>query len=207
MEPNDFRLILADKGINEIKRLLNALKTQKRREMALKLEEIASKLQGVRYCYMPAEEVAKLDEVLEISRTAEELKSFIGQRDFSGVTTKYWLEYLEKLPELMGRGEITKVFEAIRFFSGDIVTRKKEGDLWLCVFDCGSRLEIATNTDFKGRKVVSYLPPRRFGSFISQGMFVDAEFGKKGELTLEEIRSISEKLREVETVLVSIMRD
>ncbi|MEM3478298.1 MAG: RNA-binding protein, partial [Archaeoglobaceae archaeon] len=77
---------------------------------------------------------------------------------------------------------------------------------WFCVFDCGLRLEIATNTDFRGRKVVSYLPPRKFGSFISQGMFVDAELSKKGELTIEEIRNISEKLKEVESVLVSIIK-
>lgn len=206
MEPNDFRLLLAERGVNEIRRSLNALKIQKRKDFALKIEEIASKLQGIKYCYMPAEEVAKLEDVLEISRISRELESIVQQRDFSALTAKYWLEYLEKLPELIGRGEISKPFEAIRFFSGDIIARRKEGDLWFCVFDCGLRLEIATNTDFRGRKVVSYLPPRKFGSFISQGMFVDAELSKKGELTIEEIRNISEKLKEVESVLMSIIK-
>lgn len=206
MEPNDFRFVLAEKGLDEVRKTLNALRIQKRKEFAVKLEEISSKLQSVRYCYMQAEEVAKLDDVLEISKIAGELESAVQQRDFSGLTAKYWLEYLEKLPELIGRGEISRPFEAIRFFSGDIITRRKEGDLWFCVFDCGLRLEIATNADFRGRKVVSYLPPRKFGGFISQGMFVNAELSKKGELTIEEIRKISGKLKEVESVLMSIVK-
>ena len=52
---------------------------------------------------------------------------------------------------------------------------------------------------------MSYLPPRQFGKAVSEGMFVDASLNKKGELGLEEIRSISASLGEVEAVLLSLL--
>ncbi|MEM4508648.1 MAG: RNA-binding protein, partial [Archaeoglobaceae archaeon] len=63
MEPKDYRIQLAEKGIEEIKRLSNSLRIPKRKEFMAKIEEIASALQIVKFSYMPAEEVAKLEEL------------------------------------------------------------------------------------------------------------------------------------------------
>lgn len=93
---------------------------------------------------------------------AELLKKMLpDDRDYNTIAANYWLEYMEKLPELMQRGEINKAYEAIRFLAGEINSRSEFDGLWLCIFDYGERLEIVTNKEsFKPRKkvVVSYLP-------------------------------------------------
>ncbi len=207
MEPKDFRILLAERGIEELKRISNSLRIPKRKEFVANLGEIEANLQVVKYSYMPAEEVAKLEELLKISEMASKLRKDIQQNDFNGITAHYWLEYLEKLPELMKRGEIQKVYEAIRYFSGDVLSKRKTGNLWLCLVDCGFKIEVITNTEdlAKGNRVVSYLPPRKFGDLVSRGMFVDASLGKKGELDIDEIRKISKSLGEVESLLISLI--
>jgi predicted RNA-binding protein with EMAP domain len=207
MEPKDFRILLAERGIQELNRISNSLRIPKRKEFVANLGEIEAKVQVVKYSYMPAEEVAKLEELLKISEIASKLRGEVQQNDFNGITAQYWLEYIEKLPELMKRGEIQRVYEAIRFFSGDVVSKRKTGSLWYCLVDCGSKLEVITNSESltKGNRVVSYLPPRKFGDFISRGMFVDASLGKKGELGIDEIRKISKSLGEVESLLISLI--
>ncbi|MCS7130140.1 MAG: RNA-binding protein [Archaeoglobaceae archaeon] len=207
MEPKDYRILLAEKGVEEIKKLSNSLRILKRKEFIAKIEEISAKLQTVKYSYMPAEEVAKLEEILKISEISSKLRKEIQQRDLQGLTADYWLEYLENLPELMKRGEIMKIYEAIRFFSGDVLSKRKLDRLWLCLFDCGFKLEVVTNSEALavGRRVVAYLPPRKFGEVISRGMFVEATLEKKGELSIEEIRKISRSLGEVEALLISLL--
>lgn len=207
MEPKDYRILLAEKGIEEIKRLSNSLRIPRRKDFVAKVEEISSKLQVVKYSYMPAEEVAKLEELLQISEIASKLRKEIQQSDFQGITADYWLEYMEKLPELMNRGEIKKVYEALRFFSGEVISKRKLERLWLCIVDCGLKLEVVTNSEAltSGKRVVAYLPPRRFGEIVSRGMFVDAVVDKKGELSIEEIRKVSKSLGEVESLLISML--
>lgn len=207
MEPRDYRILLAEKGVEELKRISNSLRVQRRKEFVARIGEIETNLQVVKYSYMPAEEVAKLEELLAIADIASKMRKEIQQNDFNGITAEYWLEYIEMLPELMKRGEIQKIFEAIRFFSGDVVSKRKIGNLWLCLVDCGFKLEVVTNSEelAKGNRVVSYLPPRKFGDFVSRGMFVDVSIGKKGELSIEEIRKISKSLGEVESILISLL--
>ncbi len=207
MEPKDFRILLAERGIKELKRVSNSLRIPKRKDFVANLGEIEAKLQVVKYSYMPAEDVARLEELLKISEIASKLRGEIQQNDLNGITAQYWLEYIERLPELMKRGEIQRVYEAIRFFSGEVVSKRGVGNLWFCLVDCGFKLEVVTNSEAlaKGSRVVSYLPPRKFGDFISRGMFVDASLGKKGELDIDEIRKISKSLGEVESLLISLI--
>ncbi|MEM2189848.1 MAG: RNA-binding protein [Archaeoglobaceae archaeon] len=207
MEPKDYRIQLAEKGIEEIKRLSNSLRIPKRKEFMARIEEIASALQIVKFSYMPAEEVAKLEELKKIADLASKLRKEIQQNDFAGITADYWLEYTEKLPELMKRGEIAKIYEAVRFFAGDVISKRKLDRLWLCLVDCGFKLEVITNSEAltSGRRVVALLPPRKFGEIVSRGMFVDAVADKKGELSVEEIRKISKNLGEVESILISLL--
>lgn len=207
MEPKDYRIQLAERGIEEIKRLSNSLKIPKRKEFLAKIEEIATNLQIVKYSYMPAEEVAKLEEQKKIAELASKLRKEVQQNDLAGITADYWLEYIEKLPELMKRGEIAKIYEAVRFFAGEVISKRKIDRLWLCLVDCGFKLEVITNSEAltSGKRIVAYLPPRKFGEIVSRGMFVDATIDKKGELSIEEIRRISRALGEVESILISLL--
>jgi len=207
---SDFRIRLAERAVNELEKALNSVKVQKRKELVSAARNLGSEIQVVKYSYMPPEEIVKLENFRKIVEVSKSIKEVIesAERDFQWKQACYWLDYLISLPDLMWRGEITKAYEAIRYFSGEITSRSEMNGLWLCVVDCGFRMEVVTNSEaFKpGRyAVVSHLPPRQFGKVVSEGMFVDASLDKKGELELEEIRAISASLGEVEAVVLSLI--
>ncbi len=209
---NDFRILMVERGVEELKRIAQNLQIQGRRDFLDALKVMASEIQTIKYCYLPPEEIVQMESFRRIVKIASSLKKRLPEsKDFSTATADYWLEYFETLPELMNRGEISRAYEAIRFFAGDILSRSDMDGLWLCIFDWGERLEIVTNNEEfrQGKKaVVSYLPPKRFGRIVSRGMFVlaDDRIKKKGELTLEEIRSIAGYLGEVEAAVISIVK-
>lgn len=207
---SDFRIRLAERAVNELEKVLNGVKVQKRKELVSAARNLGSEIQVVKYSYMPPEEIVKLENFRKIVEVSASIKEAIekAERDFQWKQAYYWLDYLTSLPDLMKRGEIERAYEAIRYFSVEITSRTDMDGLWLCVVDCNFRIEVVTNSEaFKpGRyAVVSYLPPRQFGKVISEGMFVDASLNKKGELELEEIRAISTSLGEVEAVVLSLI--
>jgi predicted RNA-binding protein with EMAP domain len=207
---NDFRIRIAEKGLNELERLIQAVKIPRRKEILKEIRNLQSEMQIVKYSYLDPSELIQLDNFKNIVYKAKELRETLkdAEKDFNWKQADYWLEYLAFLPKLMERREISKAYEAIRFFSGEIVNRKQMGKLWLCNVDCGFRMDIITNSDkFKPNTfaVIAYLPPRMFDSVISEGMFVDASLQKKGELELEEIRAIADKLGEVESILIEML--
>ena len=207
---NDFRIRLAEKAIDECEKSLGNLKIQKRKELIRKVAQLKSEIQILKYSYMDFKELSEFESTLKISKTAEEiLKKIEGhERDFHYLNSIYWLDYLYSLPKLLKRGEIEKASEAIRYFSGIIISSKKFDNLWLCKVDCGFGMDVITNSqELANRKriVVAFLPPRQFGNYISEGMFVDAEFEKIGELDISEIRSIKDRLKEVESVILSLL--
>ncbi len=204
----DFRIRMAEKAVSELEKLMQNVKVQKRREYLKELKTMQSYVQVIKYSYMPPEQLAQLSEFSNLVKKAWEIRNAIknAEKDFNYVQANYWLEYIESLPLLMTKGEISRAYEAIRYFSGEITNRVEIGGLWLCTFDCNFRLDVVTNSEaFKpGRyAVVAYLPPRRFGDVVSEGMFVDAELNKKGELGIEEIRRLD--AGEVEAVILSIL--
>lgn len=209
---NDFRILLAEKGIEEVLRISQSLQIQGRKKVVETLKSMASEIQNVRYCYLSAEELLELDSFISIVENAKAIRDTLPEsRDYSNILASYWLEYLAKLPEIMKRGEIKRISEAIRYFAGEIVSRTRFNGLWLCIFDYGDRLEVVTNSEEyrQGKKaVVAYLPPRRFGNTVSRGMFVlqHDRIAKKGELALEDIRSITKWLGEVESILMDFVK-
>ncbi len=209
---NDFRILMAERGIEELQRVGQSLQIQGRKKFLDAVKVMASEIQSIKYCYLPPEETLQMESLGKVVETASSLRANLTElKDYSTITADYWLEYIEALPKLIERGEISRAYEAIRFFAGEIVSRSELDGLWLCVFDCGERLEIVTNNEEfrQGRKaVVSYLPPKRFGRHVSRGMFVlaDDRIKKKGELTLDEIRSLSRWLGEVEAAVISIIK-
>ncbi|WP_457590887.1 RNA-binding protein [Geoglobus sp.] len=208
---NDFRIKLAEKGVEELEKSLNNVKVQRRKELIKAVSGLKSEVQIVKYSYMPFEELAEFESTLKISETAESVLDAVmkAERDFHQLNSKYWLEYLVHLPDLLRRGQIERAYEAIRYFSGEIVSSVQLSDsLWLCSFDCGFKMEIVTNsTEFRaGRNaVVSFLPPRQFGEVVSEGMFVSAQLEKRGELDHSEILAIKDRLGEVEAAILSLL--
>ncbi len=207
---NDFRILLAEKGVNELNRIANSLKVPGRKKFVSLLNTLSSEIQNIKYCYLSPADILDFESFKNAVNLAKNMREMLPEeKSFNEITADYWLEYIQSLPELMKRGEISKAYEAIKFFSGEIVSKNKADNLWFCIVDCGRRFEVITNSaELASRDtvVVSYLPPRKFGEFVSRGMFVDASFAKKGELSIEEIRSLTEKLGEVEAVLVELLR-
>ncbi|AIY90365.1 RNA-binding protein [Geoglobus acetivorans] len=209
---NDIRIRLAEKAFSELEKSLNNVRVQRRKELVKKVQELKSEIQIIKYSYMPFGELAEYETTVKISQSANGILEAIAsaERDFHYLTSRYWLEYLRFLPSLLKRGEIQKAYEAIRYFSGEIisVTQLSE-NLWLCNVDCGFKMDVVTNSEVfrSGRyAVVSYLPPRQFGNVVSEGMFVDASLDRKGELDHQEILSIKDKLGEVEAMVLSILQ-
>ncbi len=207
---NDFRLRLAEKGLRELERIVQAIRVQGRKEILKEIRNMQSEMQIVKYCYLSPEEILELDNFKVLIEKARKLREVLkkAEKDYNYRLADYWLEYIAHLPKLMERGEISKPWEAIRFFSGEITSRKGFDSLWLCTVDCGFRMDVVTNSEeFKPNTyaVVAYLPPRRFGDVVSEGMFVKASLEKKGELDIEEIRSIADALGEVESILIELV--
>jgi len=209
---NDFRILLAEKGVEELLKLSHSLQIQGKKRFVEDLRTISSEIQNVKYCYLTPEELLEFESFLKIVESAGRLKEMLPHsRDYQTSVAEYWLGYIAHLPELMKRGEIERIGEAIRYFAGEIVSRSDLDGLWLCILDCGDRLEIVTSSEEyrQGKKaVVAYLPPRRFGKVVSRGMFVlhHDRIAKKGELDLADIRSIRKWLGEVESILFDLIK-
>jgi len=209
---NDFRILLAEKSIEELLRVSQSLQIPGRKRFIEELKSTSSEIQNVKYCYLSVDELFEFDSFLKIVETARSLKDMLpDSKDYNTALADYWLEYIAHLPELMKRGEIERIGEAIRYFAGEIISRSELDGLWLCIFDYGDRLEVVTNSEEykQGKKaVVAYLPPRRFGKVVSRGMFVlqHDRIAKKGELDLADIRSIKKWLGEVESILMDLIK-
>ncbi len=207
---NDFRIRLAEKAFKELENSLNNVRLQRRKEMVREISNLRSDLQIIKYSYMPFGDLAEYDSVAKISRTASEFLERVmeAERDFHQLNAKYWLDYLASLPVLFQRGDISRAYEAIKYFSGEIISSVQiSQNLWLCSFDCGFKLEVVTNSKdilSMERSTVSFLPPRQFGNIVSEGMFVSAQLDRVGELTHKEILSIKDSLGEVEAVLLNL---
>ncbi len=185
---NDLRIKLAEKGLKELEKLIQNVKVQKRKELLNRIRNANSLMQTVKYSYMPPEELKELEEFKKLVSEAKTVREAIksAEKDFNCIQADYWLEYIESLPMLMDRGEIDSPCLAVRFFAGDITSRSEiGGKLWLCIVDCNFRLEVVTNSqEFSPgkRAVIVYLPPRKFGNYISRGMFVSIADEEKGEV-------------------------
>ncbi len=209
---NDFRILLAEKALSELEKLFNAIKLQRRREYLRKLKALVGDVQNVKYSYLSPKDLLNFDSFKRIVSTAMEIEEEVKRLEKDPITIQslYWLEYLANLPDLLRRGEISRPFEAIRFFRGEIVSRNKINGLWLCNVDCGFKLNVVTNNDdFKPSKMalIAYLPPRTFGksNYLSQGMFVCLSEGEKGEISLDEVRMV-ESLGEVDSIIFELVK-
>lgn len=213
VSPDDIRIRLTEKALTKLEKLIQQIPIQKRKEFISEIRGLQKYVQVIKYSYMPASELLAMDEFQKLVNKAKELRTTIQglEKSFSWLQTDYWLEYLEHLPIFMDRGDEVKPFEGIRYFSGEIKIREKlDENLWVCGVDCGFRLNVVTNTEefSPGKKVViSHLPPKMFGKTVSEGMFIDASFIKKGELNQEEIRSMENKLGEVSALILNLISD
>ncbi|AGK62216.1 putative RNA-binding protein containing a C-terminal EMAP domain [Archaeoglobus sulfaticallidus PM70-1] len=205
----DFRILMAEKAIVELEKLFNVLKLQKRKEYVRKMKDLYSKVQNLKYSYVAPDGIKALDDFKEIVTSTKKFKEDVRKldRDAQVIKALYWLEYLESLPELMDRGMISQPYECIKYYRGEIVSIKELDRLWLCGVDCGFKLNIITNSEkFKqgSYAVVAYLPPREFGKYTSEGMFVDLLDGEKGEVSLGEVKNLN--LKEVSSIIMDLLK-
>jgi|Deesub1362B_J571_1020462.scaffolds.fasta_scaffold00121_71 hypothetical protein len=208
--PNDFRILLAEKALFELEKLFNAIKLQRRKEYLKKLKTLVGDIQNVKYSYLSPKDLLNFDSFKKIVSTAVEIGEEVKRLEKDPITIQslYWLEYLTNLSDLIRQGEISQPFEAIRFFRGEIVSRNKINDLWLCNADCSFKLNVvANNDDFKPgtMALIAYLPPRTFGKYLSQGMFVCMSEGEKGEVSLDEVKKM-EGLGEVNSLIYELIK-
>ncbi len=163
---NDFRILLAEKGMEELLKVSQSLQVQGRKRFIEALKSISSELQNVKYCYLSVDELLEFESFLKVVDTARNLRFMLpDSKDYNTALADYWLEYLANLPELMRRGEIERVGEAIRYFAGEITSRSALDGLWLCVFDWGERLEVVTNSEeYKQGKKLWLLTSRQGSS-------------------------------------------
>jgi|Deesub1362B_J571_1020462.scaffolds.fasta_scaffold01374_12 hypothetical protein len=206
----DFRILLAEKGLDELEKLFNSVKIQGRKEYVRKLRVLKSDLQTVKYSYISLKEITELEVLKKIIEVSESiLKDLKGvERDFVTISVIYWLEYMTNLPKLLSRGIISQPYQAIRYFCGEIVSRSKIDKLWICTVDCGFKMNVVTNSGrFKQGEfaIIAHLPPRVLEGNVSEGMFLDLSAKckeHKGET--EFIEGVD--YGEVNSILVNLLK-
>jgi len=94
---------------------------------------------------------------------------------FAGLT-------LANLPARVGREPM--LYNGVDCFWGTIIKVEPFNHLKATLVDAKERFDIVTNMDVKENDVLAFaiLPPRRFGNYVSEGMFIEAEpKGTSGE--------------------------
>lgn len=78
-----------------------------------------------------------------------------------------------------------KLHSGVDAYWGKIISVKKFEGLRATVVDAGDRFDVVTNLPVEEEQTMAFavLPPRRFGNYISEAMFIDAEGdGRSGQL-------------------------
>ena len=199
---NDYRILLAEKAISNLEKLFNNLKLQKRKEYQKRLKVMLGEIQNIKYSYLSPKNLIEYESFKKLVAEAKEIGGKVREleKDTHVAQAIYWLEYLTSLPQLILRGKISRPSEAIKFFRGEIVSRNKINGLWLCTVDCGFKLTVITNNEnFKPGKtaLIALLPPKNFGNYLSEGMFVSFSEGEKGEVEPEIAEEVDSMIYEL----------
>jgi len=207
---NDYRILLAEKAIELLKRILSSGRYIQRQERIKALEELekAEKaLMTLKYSYMEKKDLVKSEYMLEIKNSAKGVLEALGGRE--------WAEKLlervpknehEKLKEMIAKirfvlnilynldwrilaGKDGEMAHAVDIRVGKVIATSKHPNadkLLVCRVDLGgSSITVVTN-DLRvkedDRVAVALLPPRNLRGIISEGMFVGS-----GEGVLKEV--------------------
>ncbi len=148
------------------------------------LKGLRSKVQRIVYSFMTLEDLKEqgmldpigmegkilLNKWVELKDRSRKPGDFLNAAKvrFAGLT-------LANLPARVGREPM--LYNGADCFWGTIIKVEPFNHLKATLVDAKERFDIVTNMDVKENDVLAFaiLPPRRFGNYVSEGMFIEAE--------------------------------
>jgi len=155
------------------------------------VRQIRAEAQTLVYSFMSLEDLANqgmLDGLVTKGRELDSLWRELRERAKSpsdvlnAAKVRFAAITLMGLPNRVGRE--SRLYSGVDAFWGTIVSVKPFNGLRATVVDAGERFEVVTNLQVREEEVKAFaiLPPRRFDSHVSEGMFIEAEGeGKSGQ--------------------------
>ncbi len=148
------------------------------------LKQIRSEAQTLVYSFMSLEDLAEqgmLDGLVakgrELSSVWRELRERARSPSdaLNAAKVRFAAITLESLPNRVGREQ--RLYSGVDSLWGTIVSVKPFDGLRATVVDAGERFDVVTNLQVREEEAAAFaiLPPRRFDSHVSEGMFIEAE--------------------------------
>lgn len=165
------------------------------------LKKISSRVQEMKYSYLPPGDLARWEISTEVQRGAVTILQCLGgerwaerflggaRRDERGrveehiCRIRFSLNILYNLPARLALGEVDDPAYAVDIRAGRVIsatTHPERKELTICKVSMGRALTAITNSgdvEEGATYAISLLPPRRFGGVLSEGMFLGSERG------------------------------
>lgn len=152
------------------------------------LKQIRSEAQTLVYSFMSLEDLAEqgmLDGLVAKGRKLSSVWRELRERAKSpsdalnAAKVRFAAITLEGLPNRVGREQ--RLYSGVDSLWGTIVSVKPFDGLRTTVVDAGERFDVVTNLQVREEETMAFaiLPPKRFDSHVSEGMFIEAEGGGK----------------------------
>lgn len=154
------------------------------------LRSLASEVHSVVYSFLPLEELEEAGMLLRLEEIGRELRGvWLDAKELcstpsdrlNAARVRFASSMLSGIRGRVGRER--RIYSGTDCFWGTVISSEGFDDLRLTSVDAGERYEVVTNMDVRGgRMPLALLPPRRFGRFVSEAMFIEAEgSGRPGE--------------------------
>ncbi len=180
----DPRILMALISSRELLRLANAARSRgpwPKRELIEFSRMAHSSLSALRYSYLDPGILAESEEIRNIVEGASRILRVLEGlliRDLTGARILFHLRILGGLAERLSLGRVMDPVVAVDLRAGRVEAvhpHPEIGGLMVCRVWIGRPITVVTNdlNVGKGDRVgVAMLPPREFGSIISEGMFL-----------------------------------
>lgn len=154
------------------------------------LKALTSEVQSIVYSFLSLEELEDVGMLSRLEEAGKDLKrAWMDMRGscstpgdkLNAARVRFASSILSGIRRRVGREK--RIYSGTDCFWGTILSFEEFDGLRITLVDAGERYEVVTNIDVKeGRMPLAILPPRRFGRFVSEAMFIEAEgSGKPGE--------------------------
>ncbi len=175
------RLLLSFVGHAKDRASSGAYSDVNRRQLVEVLEKLESKLQEIRYSYLPPSRVAE-----KLSGLRSELEDAVNPEE---PDLRWLLEYLEHADRLFER-EAKDEADAVLCTVCEVLSvqdHPEADNLWITTVNAGDfgKRTVVTNledVDEGDSMALALLPPREFMGVISEGMFCGEAEGDPGEI-------------------------
>ncbi len=155
------------------------------------LKGIKAEAQTLVYSFMTLEDLADQGMLEALASKGRELipvwrdlraKAKSPSEALNAAKVRFAAITLTGLPNRVGREP--RLYSGVDSLWGTIVSVKPFDGLRATVVDAGERFDVVTNLQAREEEIVAFaiLPPRRFDSYVSEGMFIEAEGeGRSGQ--------------------------